>query len=73
MPVMIMAAIRAAIRPYSMAVAPDSSLAKFLMKLRMMCLPCFLSEQQFHHQGHRFCPLDPRLHDDDAPMIVKLE
>jgi len=66
-------AIRAAIRPYSIAVAPDSSLAKFLMKLRMMFRPCFLSEQQFHHQGHRLCPLDPRLHEQDAPTFIKGE
>src|ERR1043165_605099 len=34
-PVMITTAIRAAIRPYSMAVAPDSSLQKFSKILRM--------------------------------------
>ncbi|MNR46224.1 hypothetical protein D3C85_1651610 [compost metagenome] len=70
---MMATAIRAAIRPYSMAVAPDSSLAKFLMKLRMNIFLLCLSEQQFHYQGHRFCPLDPRLHGDNATPIIKGE
>jgi len=44
-----------------------------LMKLRMIVFLLCLSEQQFHHQGHRLCPLDPRLHDDNAPAIIKAE
>ena len=64
--VMIASAIPAAIRPYSIAVAPDSSdqnfkTMRFKTRLRFNFKLCWLSPTAANLRGATFCPVNPEL------------